>query len=266
MVMLEGGGRRTLPAVGESNYQPAIERARRKAKRIDDAMFETTATLQREPKNKYDPNAVQVLLDGRLAAYLSREDAVRFQALLQRYEDEGEVVQARALIVGGDSDRPSLGVFLDVADPGGQMTAGAPQTTVQIKRGGPGCLISLIYFIFVGWWLSGIWISLAWFLNILIITMPIGLKMINAVPKIATLREPTTEFTSVTEGLSTRIVEVTIEQRPFWLRAIYFVLVGWWLSGLWLAVAWIASISLIGLPLAIWMYNRVPAVTTLKRY
>jgi uncharacterized membrane protein YccF (DUF307 family) len=57
-----------------------------------------------------------------------------------------------------------------------------------------------------------------------------------------------------------------IEQRPFLLRALYFLLVGWWLSLLWLTLAWFASITLIGIPLAIWLYNRVPAITTLRRY
>ncbi len=141
-----------------------------------------------------------------------------------------------------------------------------PQTIIQVEKDGQGCLITLLYFIFVGWWLSALWISLAWILIALIITMPIGLKMINSVPKIATLREPSREFTTVTEGLSTRIVETSVEQYPFIVRAIYFIFVGIWFSGVWLGVAWLASVSLIGLPLAIWMYNRVPAVTTLKKY
>jgi hypothetical protein len=53
----------------------------------------------------------------------------------------------------------------------------------------------------------------------------------------------------------------------FLVRALYFVLVGWWFSALWLLTAW----SLLGitfsvaLPLAFWMFNRVGAVTTLRR-
>lgn len=143
---------------------------------------------------------------------------------------------------------------------------GAPTTVIQVNRKQPGCLVTLLWFVFIGSWASGLWILVAWLLIIFVITMPVGLKMLNMVPKIATLREPTTEFRVVTEGLATRIQEVAIAQRPFGLRALYFLVVGWWFSGIWLSVAWLASITLILLPLAIWMYNRVPAVTTLKRY
>ncbi len=54
-------------------------------------------------------------------------------------------------------------------------------------------------------------------------------------------------------------------QRPLLLRALYFLLIGWWFSGLWLAAAYLALISVVGLPLAFWMYGRVGAVTTLYR-
>ena len=126
--------------------------------------------------------------------------------------------------------------------------------------------MTLLYFVFVGSWLSGLWIAAAWLMVALVITMPIGLIMINKVPMIATLREPSQEYRVEIQGLVTRIQQVAIAQSPFILRALYFVLVGWWFSALWLSIAWLASITLIGLPLAIWMYNRVPAITTLKRY
>jgi uncharacterized membrane protein YccF (DUF307 family) len=130
----------------------------------------------------------------------------------------------------------------------------------------PGCLVTLLWFVLVGWWASGIWISLAWFLIVLIITMPIGLVMLNMVPLIATLRQPTTEYRAAIDGTVTVLRASDQPQPPFLLRALYFLLVGWWLSALWLAVAYAASVTLIGIPLAIWMYNRVPAVTTLRRY
>jgi uncharacterized membrane protein YccF (DUF307 family) len=55
------------------------------------------------------------------------------------------------------------------------------------------------------------------------------------------------------------------EQNPFVLRAVYFLLIGWWFSALWLTVAWALSASVIGLPFAFWMFNRIPAVITLAR-
>ncbi|HOQ97197.1 MAG TPA: YccF domain-containing protein [Anaerolineae bacterium] len=52
--------------------------------------------------------------------------------------------------------------------------------------------------------------------------------------------------------------------RPFLVRALYFVLIGWWLAWLWINGAWVLIASVIGLPLGLWMLNRVPQVLTLK--
>jgi uncharacterized membrane protein YccF (DUF307 family) len=52
--------------------------------------------------------------------------------------------------------------------------------------------------------------------------------------------------------------------RPFLLRAIYFVLVGWWLTLLWINAAWALNATYVLLPLGLWMLNRVPQVLTLK--
>ncbi|MCC6629507.1 MAG: YccF domain-containing protein [Chloroflexi bacterium] len=135
--------------------------------------------------------------------------------------------------------------------------------TVPVQQRQPGCLLTLIWFVLVGWWASALWIGLAWTLVVLIITMPLGLIMINMVPLVATLRQPATEYTVTAAG---GLREQGIPQHPFLLRALYFILIGWWLSAAWLAVSWAASVTLIGIPLAIWMYNRVPAITTLRRY
>lgn len=146
------------------------------------------------------------------------------------------------------------------------MTDQSPITTVYTERGGQGCVITLLWFVFVGWWLSAIWIAVAWFLVALIVTMPIGLWMINVLPKIVSLREPAQELRTTQDGLVTRVEQTTLPQYPFILRTIYFLLVGWWFSGVWMGVGWAASVTFVGLPLAIWMFNRVPLVTTLKRY
>jgi uncharacterized membrane protein YccF (DUF307 family) len=50
----------------------------------------------------------------------------------------------------------------------------------------------------------------------------------------------------------------------FLLRAVYFVLVGWWATLVWINVAWALNATIIGLPLGLWMINRVPQVLTLR--
>lgn len=145
------------------------------------------------------------------------------------------------------------------------MSTGNPGPLI-VDRGQPGCLISVIWFIFVGSWLSFVWILIAWALIVLIIPMPIGLAMMHRVPLIASLRQPTREFVVATQGTATIIREVSRPQHPFILRAIYFLVIGWWFSFFWVMAAWLTTATIILLPLGIWMMNRIPAVTTLERY
>jgi uncharacterized membrane protein YccF (DUF307 family) len=48
------------------------------------------------------------------------------------------------------------------------------------------------------------------------------------------------------------------------LRIIYFVVFGLWFSGIWAAIAWVFSVTIIGLPIGLWMLNRLPQVSTLQ--
>ncbi len=87
-----------------------------------------------------------------------------------------------------------------------------------------------------------------------------GLWVINRLPLAATLRPSSSRY-RVDDG----ILRPGVEQHPFLLRAIYFVLVGWWLSGLWMVVAYALLLTIVGMPAAFWMYGRIGAVTTLYR-
>lgn len=137
-------------------------------------------------------------------------------------------------------------------------TAGVKPFVIQPS--GPNLLIRALYFVFVGWWLGAIVSSLAWFLNVTIIGLPLGLYLMNRLPAIITLRPSEAQWQFVGNEL-----RGGGQQRPFWQRALYFVAVGWWFSGLWMAAAYFLTLSIIGLPLAFWMFGRVGAVTTLYR-
>ncbi|RRR66367.1 MAG: YccF domain-containing protein [Candidatus Viridilinea halotolerans] len=132
---------------------------------------------------------------------------------------------------------------------------------------GPGCLVRGLYFIFIGIWFGAFWTGLAWFLLVTIIGLPLGILMLNRLPQVMTLQPIRNQTHVQTSGGVVVISQGKMAQHPFALRAIYFLLVGWWFSGLWLSIAWsVIGISFgLGLPLAFWMFNRTPAIVTLER-
>lgn len=48
------------------------------------------------------------------------------------------------------------------------------------------------------------------------------------------------------------------------LRIVWFVLIGWWLSFFVVSLAVIANLTIVGIPLGIWLINRIPQAATLK--
>ena len=124
----------------------------------------------------------------------------------------------------------------------------------------PNLIPRVIWFLLVGWWLTGVLSVVAWALNATIIGLPLGLWVINRLPLAATLRPPSSRYI-VDDGT----LRPAVAQHPFLLRAIYFLLIGWWLSGLWMAVAYVLLLTIVGMPAAFWMYGRIGAVTTLYR-
>lgn len=131
---------------------------------------------------------------------------------------------------------------------------------VPIAERAPNLLLRVGWFVLVGWWLGGILSGVAWFLNATIIGLPAGLWLINRLPTFITLR-PQERRWIVADGT----LSPATEQRPWLLRACWFLLVGWWFSGVWLAIAYVLLVSIVGLPVAFVMYGRIGAVTTLYR-
>jgi uncharacterized membrane protein YccF (DUF307 family) len=133
---------------------------------------------------------------------------------------------------------------------------------VILQERSPNLLIRILYFILVGIWFSGIWATVAWVLCVTIIGLPFGLWMLNRLPQVTTLKAQTNDVVVLPNG---QVFQKSKEQLPFILRAIYFVLIGWWFSALWLAAAWALCTVIIGIPFGFWMFNRVPAIITLAR-
>jgi uncharacterized membrane protein YccF (DUF307 family) len=142
------------------------------------------------------------------------------------------------------------------------MTAGA---IVEVKSG-PSFLVRALWYLLVGWWLTGIVMGLAWFAGAIVIGLPLTFYLANRIPTMLTLRPRRERYQLVTgaDGV-TRYERMATEQSSLLVRIAYFVLIGWWLSAIWMGVAWLLSITIIGLPLGLMMINRVPFIFTLHR-
>jgi len=140
-------------------------------------------------------------------------------------------------------------------------------TPVYVEtRRNPGCLLQLLWFAFIGIWLGQAWMVVAWVLMLSIIGLPLGIAMLNMLPKVIALREPTHQVGVVRRADGRMaLVDVDVPQVNFLLRTLYFLLVGWWFSALWMEVAYLLTATIIGIPLGFWMFDRVPAVLTLRR-
>ena len=149
-----------------------------------------------------------------------------------------------------------------------QPTHPAPsqQTVIVQRNGGPGCLIQSLWFIFVGWWLGALLISLAWLLNITIIGLPLGMAILNSIPNILALQSSEKQIRAVSKQGTTFVSESELPQHNFWLRTAFFVLIGWWWSGIWLSIAYALCATIILLPIGLEMFRLTPAMTTLRKY
>ena len=117
-------------------------------------------------------------------------------------------------------------------------------------------LVRALWFVVVGWWATPLVVNVAWLLNATIILLPLGIKLVNLVPTVLSLAEPR----SLVDPDAAR------GQRSLLVRGVYFVFVGWWLSFLWANVAAFLAVTVVGLPVAFWMFNRLPYVTSLYRF
>ena len=126
-----------------------------------------------------------------------------------------------------------------------------------MSNSSPSIVIRALWFIFIGWEVTALWLFIAWLLNTTVVFLPVGLKMISWTPKVLTLKDVQRDHRDS--------VDVRDSQVNIFFRAIYFLLVGWWASLIWMVLGYLLCLSILGLPFGIWMLNRLPEVTTLYR-
>ncbi len=130
-------------------------------------------------------------------------------------------------------------------------------TYIQTSR--PGCLIQILWFALVGWWLGAIWVAVAWLLMLTIIGLPVSAAMLNNVPQVMALRGRRLLQASA-DGQVRHVPETNIL-----IRMVYFLLIGWWLSAGWMVLAYLLCLSIFLLPIGFWMFDLTPTVVSLKR-
>jgi len=135
------------------------------------------------------------------------------------------------------------------------VNVGAPGPLVVQRK--TGCFLQLIYFLCIGWWLGALAVLLAYLLFALVLTIPLGVKIINRIPYLMALREPPLVITPWGPA--------QIQQRNIFLRAIWFTCIGLWVTAVWMVIAYLLSLTIIGMPVGFWIFDRTPALLTLRR-
>lgn len=110
-----------LEVVGEGSYQGALERISGGKTEDGAANRDHLAVLWPEPNNRYDRNAIAIKIDGHTVGYLSRENALRYQATVRWAEAHGRKIACHARLTGGwqrgRRDTGSFGIVLQLGSP-----------------------------------------------------------------------------------------------------------------------------------------------------
>jgi uncharacterized membrane protein YccF (DUF307 family) len=166
-------------------------------------------------------------------------------------------------------DKPRPALTLEVGEQGRVVApAGAPVNsipTVVTMRGGPGLVLRAIWFIFIGWWATGLLLSVAWLLSMTIVLLPIAFVLFNVVPTVLTLRPRRAHVTTEMRDGVMHVSHGNVPQRTFLIRAVWFVLVGWWFSALCILAGYLLCVTVVLIPFGLMVLNRIPEAMTLRR-
>jgi len=149
----------------------------------------------------------------------------------------------------------------------GQTTSSPPSRSTTVYERGPNLLVRAVWWLLIGWWASGIAVAVAWFALATIVGIPLGIWIINRLPSILTLRPRTRHWVLGQDEQGSTVVSEGGRPQVAWpLRGLWFVFVGWWASAIWMGVAWLVQLTVIGIPIALLMFNRTPFIASLYRY
>ena len=147
----------------------------------------------------------------------------------------------------------------------GNEAADAPAEPQLITPTQHHFLLRGLWFATAGWWLSFWAISLTTLLQLSVVRIPAALWLTARIPWVATLKSTNTLRVEHAEDGTVTLHKASSPQLPIWLRAAHYTIIGWWASLLWLYAAWLMTLTLVGIPTAIWMYSQTTRVQTLRR-
>lgn len=138
-------------------------------------------------------------------------------------------------------------------------------SVLEVKTG-PHILLRIVWYFFVGWWLTAIVMGVAWLATIIVVGLPLSFWLINRIPTMLTLRPRREQHLVVTgpDGV-TRMQRLATQQSSLLVRFVYYVLVGWRAALIWMVASYLLMLTIIGIPLGMMMVNRIPFVFSLHR-
>ena len=145
------------------------------------------------------------------------------------------------------------------------MSSDNASSVIVTRRQGPPFLVRVLWYLFIGWWLTGISLVLGYLAAITIVGLPLAFWIFDRTGTLLTLRpRPVTVGVSL-DGSVTVVESGHREQRSLLLRVVYFVLVGWWAALIWMTIAYFLCLTILLLPVGLMMLNRLPEAFTLHR-
>ena len=133
---------------------------------------------------------------------------------------------------------------------------------VTTGRSGPHFLLRVLWYLLIGWWLTGISLAVGYVAGLTIIGLPLAFWIFNRTGTILTLRPRTQTTKTSVSGSVTTTTQEHRKQRSLLRRSIYFVLVGWWAALLWMIVPYVICLTIIMIPIGIMMLNRLSPRST----
>ena len=146
-----------------------------------------------------------------------------------------------------------------------QQAAPMPIIIAAPTSSGPGFLVRAIWFLFIGFWLGGLAIYLAYGLALTVIGLPLTFAIFDKIGAIMTLRGRSKTLTAQVVNGATIVSFANVPQFAFWQRALYCLAIGWWASLLSVTLGYALCLTILGLPLGLMLLNATGAIMTLQK-